>query len=74
MIETIFDHGITKEEQKCIGVLDRDLYLRIIDEQSARLDLALLYHLRSEKGRVAMYLEGLPSLVVNDFWRTVTHP
>lgn len=73
-METVFDHGITVKERERIGIVDKVLYLKHIDEESARLDLAFLYHDRGNKKMVDKYLEGLPPLVVNDFWRTVTHP
>lgn len=39
-METVFDHGITEKERERIGIVDKDLYLKHIDEESARLDLA----------------------------------
>lgn len=74
MIETVFNHGITEDEWQNICGLDKELYLSVVDEQSARFDLALLYHLRGDSDRTNKYLDGLPPLVINDFWRTVTHP
>jgi len=74
MIETVYQHGLTVEESKKIGFPEKNIYLRVIDEQSARFDLALLYNLRGDEVKVAKYLEGLPPNMVNDFWRTVTHP
>ncbi len=73
-METVFDHGISNSEIRQIGFLDKEKYLQVVDEQSSRFDLALLYHLRGELEKVNEYLEGLPPIVVNDFWRTVTHP
>ena len=73
-METVFDHNITKEEIKRIGILRKELYLKVVDEESANLELAFLYYERGNRKRVNKYLEGLPPLVVNDFWRTVTHP
>lgn len=74
MFETVYKHGITVQEIKKIGLLDEDIYIRVVDEQTARLDLAYLYHLRGDDKKVRHYLEGLPNLVVNDFWRTINHP
>lgn len=73
-METVFNHNITKEEISRIGILRKELYLKVVDEESANLDLAFLYHERGNLKKVDKYLEGLPPLVVNDFWRTVTHP
>lgn len=76
MIETVFSkqHKMTDKEWQQICGLDRERYLSVVDEQSARLDLAFLYQLRGDSERTANYLNGLSHLVVNDFWRTVTHP
>ncbi len=73
-IETVFQHSITEQEKEKIGLLDMETYMNVVDGQSARLDLAFLYYLRGDDTRVRHYLEGLPPLVVNDFWRTITHP
>ncbi len=76
MIETVFnqEHGMTDKEWRQICGLDRETYLSVVDEESAKYNLAALYHLRGDDDRAAKYLEGLPPLVVSDFWRTVTHP
>ena len=73
-METVFDHGITEKERERIGIVDKDLYLKHIDEESARLDLAFLYYERGDKNKVKKNLEGLNQLAIIDFWRTVTHP
>ncbi len=46
-METVFDHNITEEEWNCICGLDKELYLKVVDEDSARLHLAFLYYRRS---------------------------
>lgn len=73
-METVFDHRITDSEIRQIGFIDKEKYLQIVDEQSSHFDLAMLYHLKGESEKANEYLEGLPPHVVNDFWRTVTHP
>jgi hypothetical protein len=73
-METVFDHNITDKEWQDICGLDKELYLKVVDHESACLGLAFLYHKRGNRKMVDKYLEGLPPLVVNDFWRTVTHP
>ena len=73
-METVFDHNITEKEWKRICGMRKDLYLKVVDEESARLHLAFLYYERKDRKLVDNYLEGLPPLIVNDFWRTVTHP
>lgn len=72
--ETVFQHSITAREKDKMGLLDSETYMSVVDEQSARLDLAFLYHLRGDDTRVSHFLDGLPPQVINDFWRTVTHP
>lgn len=74
MIETVFNHGITEDEWQNICGLDRELYLSVVDEQSARVHLAALFCHRGDRDRASKYLDGLPPLVVNDFWRGITHP
>lgn len=75
MIETVFNHGITEEERGSMGMLDKDKYLSIVGEETARRDIARLLHRRGEKREVVeKYLDGLPPMTVIDFWRTVTHP
>lgn len=73
-METVFDHDIIDEEKKSIGILEKDLYLMLVDENTARFDLALLYYRRGNKRKSKKYLEGVEPNLVNDFWRTVTHP
>ena len=72
-METVFDHNITDEEKKAIGVLEKYLYVMLVDEETAKFDLALLYYRRGQKRKSKKYLEGMESNLVNDFWRTVTH-
>ena len=73
-METVFDHDITDEEKRSIGILERDLYGKLVDEETARFHLALLYNRRGKKTKSKKYLEGMEPNLVNDFWRTVTHP
>ena len=74
-METVFDHNITTEEWNYICGMRKELYLKVVDEETARQDLASLYHLRgADRSVVEKYLEGLSPLVVLNFWRTVTHP
>lgn len=73
-METVFDHNITKEEISRIGILRKELYLKVVDEESANLDLAFLYHERGNRKLVDKYLKGVPPYIAVDFWRTVTHP
>ncbi len=73
-METVFDHNITPEEINYIGLLDKDLYLKVVDEESACFDLASLFYKRGSRKMVDKYLKNLPPLRVSDFWRTVKHP
>ena len=73
-IETVFDHNITAKEWDNICSIDRKLYLNIVDEQTSKLHLAALFYNRGDKEKAEKYLDGLPPLVVNDFWRGITHP
>lgn len=73
-METVFDHNITKEEWNYICGLEKEKYLSIVDEESSKIHLAALFYYRGDRGKAESYLESLPPLIVNDFWRTVTHP
>ena len=66
-METIFDHNITDKEYQELGLINKETYLKIIDEESARLDLACLYHYRSNKRKVDEYLKGLSEMSVMTF-------
>ena len=76
MIETAFnsEHKMTDKEWQYICGMNRDIYLKVVDEESAKFDLASLYYYRGDRKKVMQYLEGLKPNYVNDFWRTVTHP
>ena len=74
-METVFDHNITPEEWNVIFGINKELYLKIVDEDSAFYHLACLYHLRGAKKDVIQdYLNRIPPTMALDFWRTVTHP
>ena len=66
-METVFDKNITDRELKDLGFLDKETYLKIIDEESARLDLACLYHHRGNQRKVNEYLKGLSEMSVMTF-------
>lgn len=71
-METIFDHNLTQKEKS--EFLDKDVYLKVVDKESALYDLARLFYSRGDRKKVLEYLKELPPLRVNDFWRLVTHP
>ena len=73
-METVFDHNITDKEWQDICGLNKDLYLKVVDEESANLGLAFLYYRRGNRKMVDKYLKNLSPLRVSDFWRTVKHP
>ena len=73
-METVFDHNITPEESRFIGMFEKEFYLNSCTEDDANLDLAKLFYLRNEKDRARKYAEKLPIDMKNDFWRIVTHP
>ena len=73
-METVFNHGITAEEWDFICGLDKDIYLKVVDENTARRDIAALYYHRGDLTTAEAYLNRLPPEVQSEFWRTVTHP
>lgn len=73
-METVFDYNITPEESQYIGLLDKEFYLENCKEDSANMDLAMLFYLRNEREKASEYADKLPLDMRNEFWRTVTHP
>ena len=74
MMETVFDHNITPKEWENINGMDKDLYLSVVDEDSANEGLASLYFLRGKKKKAKFYADKLPDSMRVDFWRGATHP
>ena len=69
----------TMEELKEFGYdydYCRERYLRFHRSQISRaVDIAKLYYMRGNKKEVEYYLSFVDNpLIVNDFWRGVTHP
>lgn len=73
-METVFDHNITLEESRNIGLFEKDFYLKNCTEDDANMDLATLFYLRNEKEKASEYADKLPPDMKNEFWRTITHP
>ncbi len=72
-METVFDHNITEEEWKSIRGVNKDLYLKIIEQNTAFADIASLYWLRNEKDIAVSYIEKTSPEMRLDWWRITLH-
>lgn len=73
-METVFDHNITPAECRAIGIGNKDTFLAVAGADSNNFALAQLFNLRGDKSAVQRYLGRLPREMVDDFWRTCSHP
>lgn len=74
-METIFDYNPTEYETKHIAAIPKELYLSLIDEDSANFHLAVLFYNRGEYKKMKKYANRIKDVNLrNSFWRTVTHP
>lgn len=73
-METVFDHNITDEEMVMLGMIDKETFLRLANQEDANYTLALLFYYRGDKRKAKKYADRLSPNLMNDFWRTVTHP
>lgn len=70
-METVFDHNITEEERKVIGVNDA---LINMSQMTNHLKLAYLYHYREDQEKYEHYASLLEPEMQLDFYRTINHP
>ncbi|MCG8580457.1 MAG: hypothetical protein MI866_11095 [Bacteroidales bacterium] len=75
-METVFQHNITQEEKKAIGISfpDEVAYLKIIGKETALFDLAFLYSYRKDIDKAEYYANKLPEEDKIDCLRTIHHP
>lgn len=73
-METVFDHNISPKEWKSICGMDKQIYLSVVDADSANWGLASLFLLRGYKAKAEMYANKLPDGMRIDFWRGANHP
>lgn len=75
-METIFDHNMSKEEEKhALHTLTKEKYLSIIDSDSAFQDIAFLYYHRNNVKKMKKYANKIQSVNLrSQFWRTILHP
>lgn len=72
-METILDHNMTEEERhKLIGMRSDERFLHCLDENSSRLFLAELYHLRGNEEKMMEYVNKLPNYMKYDFLRLLS--
>jgi hypothetical protein len=72
-METIYDHKVTAAELKELGIIDRETYLSVVDEDSANSDIAALLFLRGDNAAANKYADKLPLDMKNDLIRLISH-
>ena len=65
-METVWDYNMTKEEIRTLTFPSRDEY-EVLSEESADLDLYLLFSYRGEKEKAKVYFDRLSDEVRRPF-------
>lgn len=74
-METIYDYNVTPKEIEELGFsIEKEVYLRIVDEDTANMNLANLFWYRRQKKKAELYVDKLPIQMQHDWWRITLHP